>query len=392
MKAAVFHGKEDIRIDEVPNPKIQKPTDAIIKITLSAICGSDLHLYGGFNPTIKKGDILGHEFMGEVIEIGADVKKINVGDKVVIPFTICCGECFYCINDLWSQCDRSNPNRKLSEEMYGFTGAGLYGFSHLYGGISGGQAEFVRVIMADVNAFKVPHTIPDEKVLFLSDIFPTGYMAAENALSGTAISTVAVFGCGPVGQFAIASAFLLGAKRVIAVDKVKERLEMAKNQKAEIIDISEERDIVEKLKKMTDNQGPDAIIDAVGMEADGNSLSTIYDKAKQAAKLETDRPAALRNVIQACRKGGTVSIPGVYSGFIDKFPMGSAFAKNLTVKMGQTHVQKYMQKLLTLIEKREIDPSFVITHRIGLDDVPDAYKLFREKKDGAIKFVINPSL
>jgi threonine dehydrogenase-like Zn-dependent dehydrogenase len=390
MKAVVFHDADDIRIEEVPNPKIIEPTDALLKVTSTAICGSDLHLFDGMNLTMKKGDILGHEFMGEIVEIGKSVKKIKTGDRVIIPFPICCGRCFYCKNDLWSLCENTNPNKKLAEGMYGYSGAALYGYSHLYGGISGGQAEYVRVINADVNAFKVPDSLPDEKVLFLTDIFPTGYMAAEFAMSGININTVAVFGCGPVGQFAIRSAFLLGAKRVIAIDRVKERLDMAELAGAEIVDIENNHDIVEKLKSMTDRQGPDAVVDAVGMEAEGTGAEKFIDKTKSTLKIQPDRPAALRDSIQACRKGGVVSIPGVYSGFIDKFPMGVAFAKGLELRMGQCHVHKYVKKLLKLIEDGTIDPSFVITHTLPLTEAPHAYKIFRDKEDKCIKVVLKP--
>jgi threonine dehydrogenase-like Zn-dependent dehydrogenase len=390
MKAVIFHDADDMRVENVADPKIQQPTDAILKVTLTAICGSDLHFYDGYNPTMKKGDIVGHEFMGEIVEVGSRVKKLKKGDRVIIPFPISCGSCFYCKNNLWSLCDNTNPNKDIAEGMYGFSGAGIYGYSHLYGGISGGQAEYVRVLFADVNAFKVPESLPDEKVLFLTDIFPTGYMAAEHALSGVDIETIAIFGCGPVGQFAIRSAVLLGAKRVIAIDKLPERLKMAQDAGAEIVNFEEDHDIVEKLKEMTKRQGPDAVIDAVGLEADGTGIEKIYEKTKHTLKLQTDRSAALRDAIQACRKGGIVSIPGVYSGFIDKFPLGAAFAKGLEFHMGQCHVHRYVEKLLELVEKGKIDPSFVITHRLPLEEAPAGYKMFRDKEDKCIKIVLTP--
>lgn len=390
MKAVVFHDADDVRVENVPDPKIQEPSDIIIKTTLTAICGSDLHLYDGYNPTMKKGDILGHEFMGEVVEVGNEVKKIKKGDKVIIPFPICCGYCFYCKNNLWSLCDNSNPNKEMAEGLYGFSGAALYGYSHILGGIPGGQAEYVRVLMADVNAFKVPDDIPDEKILFLTDIFPTGYMAAENALKGTKIETVAVFGLGPVGLLTIKSLQLLGAKRIIGIDKVPERLDLAKKIGAEVFNYEKETDVVEKLKEMTNRQGPDAVVDAVGLEADGTGIEKVYEKTKHMLKLQTDRAAALRDAIQACRKGGVVSIPGVYAGFIDKFPMGAAFAKGLSFSMGQTHAHSYLRLLLNLIQENKIDPSFIITHRLPLEDAPHAYKIFRNKKDNCIKVILKP--
>lgn len=390
MRALVFHDSDDVRVETVPDPKIQVPTDIILKVTSTAICGSDLHLFDGYNPTMKKGDILGHEFMGEVVELGKTVKKIKKGDRVIIPFPISCGMCFYCKNNLWSLCDNTNPNKKIAEGLYGFSGAGIYGYSHAYGGIPGGQSEYVRVINGDVNAFKIPSTLTDEKVLFLTDIFPTGYMAADFALQGVGIETIAIFGCGPVGQFAIKSAFLLGAKRVIAIDKVPERLALAKKSGAEIINYEKDTDVVQKLKDMTKGIGPDSVIDAVGLEADGTGLEKVVEKTKHTLKLQTDRIAALRDCIQACRKGGVVSIVGVYAGFLDKFPLGSAFAKGLTLRMGQAHVHRYLGTLLKLIEMKKIDPSFVITHRLPLDEAPHAYKLFRDKKDKCIKVVLKP--
>lgn len=388
MKALCWHGANDVRIDNVPDPTIINPRDAIVKITSTAICGSDLHLYNGFIPTMQSGDIMGHEFMGEVVELGSEVKNLKKGDRVVIPFTISCGSCFFCNRDLWSLCDNSNPNAGLAEKIYGHSPAGLFGYSHLTGGYAGGQAEYARVPFADVGPLKIPDGLSDEQVLFLTDIFPTGYMAAENCDIQPG-DTVAVWGCGPVGQFAIRSAFMLGADRVIAIDRIPERLQMAAAAKAEIINY-EEIDAGEAVTEMTGGRGPDSCIDAVGMEAHGTGLDALYDKAKQAVRLESDRPTALRQVILACRKGGTVSIPGVYGGFVDKVPLGAAFNKGLTLKMGQTHVHRYLRPLLDRVQKGEIDPSFVITHRMKLDEAPHAYEIFKQKKDNCIKVVLKP--
>ena len=389
MKALCWYATNDVRVERVPDPKILNPRDAIIKVTLTAICGSDLHLLDGFIPTMKRGDILGHEFMGEVVDVGPENKKLKVGDRVVVPFTIACGRCYFCERQLWSACDNSNPNAWMLEELYGFSGSGLFGYSHMMGGYAGGQAEYVRVPFADVGPYKVPDGLSDEQVLFLTDIFPTGYMAAENC-SITPGDTVAVWGCGPVGQFCIASAWLLGAGRVIAIDREPERLQMAAaRNKAEVIDLTQ-ADVYEKLKDMTGGRGPDACIDAVGMEAHGNTIGDWYDKAKTATMMATDRLGALRQAIHCCRKGGTVSIPGVYGGLLDKVPMGAAFGKGLTLKMGQTHVHRYLPLLMQRIERGEIDPSFVITHRLRLEEAPDAYRTFRDKKDGCVKVVLRP--
>ena len=388
MKALCWHGANDVRVDNVPDPTIINPRDAIVKITSTAICGSDLHLYDGFIPTMQSGDIMGHEFMGEVVELGSEVKNLKKGDRVVIPFAISCGSCFFCNRDLWSLCDNSNPNAGLAEKMFGHSPAGLFGYSHLMGGYAGGQAEYARVPFADVGPLKIPDGLSDEQVLFLTDIFPTGYMAAENCDIQPG-DTVAVWGCGPVGQFAIRSAFMLGADRVIAIDRIPERLQMAAAAKAEIINY-EEMDAGEAVTEMTGGRGPDSCIDAVGMEAHGTGLDALYDKAKQAVRLESDRPTALRQVILACRKGGTVSIPGVYGGFVDKVPLGAAFNKALTLKMGQTHVHRYLRPLLDRVQKGEIDPSFVITHRMKLDEAPHAYDIFKNKKDNCIKVVLKP--
>lgn len=389
MKAVCWYGTHDVRVESVPEPKLLNHHDALVKITLSAICGSDLHLYDGCIPSMKKGDILGHEFMGEVVEVGRDVRNLKKGDRVVVPFTICCGKCFYCLKGLWSLCDNTNPDAVLCETMYGAAGAGLFGYSHLYGGFAGGQAQYARVPFADVGPIKIPEALRDEQVLFLSDIFPTGYMAAENCAIQPG-DTVAVWGCGPVGQFAIRSAYLLGASRVIALDHIPARLEMARQANAEALDYSD-IDVVEKLKELTGGRGPDSCIDSVGMEAHGTSIDAIYDRARQAVRLETDRPHALRQAIQACRKGGTVSIPGVYGGLIDKFPIGSAFAKGLTLKMGQTHVPRYLKTLLGRIEAGEIDPSFLITHRLKLEDAAQGYHTFRHDPNECIKVVLKPN-
>jgi threonine dehydrogenase-like Zn-dependent dehydrogenase len=387
MKALCWYGKEDLRVEKVPDPEILNPHDAIVKITTSAICGSDLHIYDGYIPMMQKGDILGHEFMGEVVDLGKEVKNLKIGDRVVVPFTISCGECFFCNREMYSLCDNTNPNAKDCEKLNGYSGAALYGYSHIYGGFAGGQAQYARVPFANVGPIKVPEGLPDEKVIFLSDIYPTGYMAAENC-DIQPDDTVAVWGCGPVGQFSIRSAFMLGAARVIAIDNVPERLQMAKASGAETISSDEE--VYEVLREMTGGMGPDSCIDAVGMEAHGATFDAKLDRAKQAVKLTMDRPHVLRQAIRCCRKGGTVSVPGVYAGFLDKVPFGMAMAKGLTIKSGQTHVQKYLRPLLQRVLKEEIDPSFVITHSVALDGAPDAYKVFRDKKDQCIKVILKP--
>jgi len=381
-------GKEKIEVSKVPDPEILNPHDAIIRITLTAICGSDLHIYGGYIPTMKEGDILGHEFMGEVVETGSSVTKLSKGDRVVVPFAIACGSCYFCRNQLWSACDNTNPNAGMGDLLYGHSGAALFGYSHLYGGYAGGQAEYVRVPFADVGPIRIPEEISDEQALFLSDIFPTGYMAAENC-DIQAGDVVAVWGCGPVGLFSIKSAFLLGAGRVIAIDTIPERLEKAERCGAETLDFNEV-DVLDSLKERTAGRGPDRCIDAVGMESHGHTLGAIYDRAKQALMLETDRPNTLRQAIQSCRKGGTVSIPGVYGGLIDKFPIGAAFAKGLTLRMGQTHVHRYMKPLLEKVRNHEVDPSFVITHRLDLDSAGQGYHMFQRKEDECIKVVMKP--
>ena len=390
MKALVWHGTHDVRVDSVPEPKIEVDTDVIVKVTSTAICGSDLHLYDGMMPTMESGDIIGHEPMGEVVEIGSNVQKLKKGDRVVVPFTISCGACRFCKMKLFSCCDVSNPNKEMAAAVMGHSPAGLFGYSHMLGGFAGGQAQYLRVPYGDVGPIKVPASLTDEQVLFLSDIFPTGYMAAENAEIEPG-DTVAVWGCGPVGQFAIQSAWMFGAGRVIAIDGVPERLAMAKEKgRAEIIDNSKEH-VMERLQEMTGGDGPDRCIDAVGTEAHGSgTFDAVLDWTKEMVMLGTDRPHVLREAIIACRKGGTVSVPGVYIGFLDKIPFGALMNKGLTLKTGQTHVQRYLPTLLSKIESGEIDPSFVITHEAPLDAAPDLYKTFRDKKDGCIKVVLKP--
>jgi threonine dehydrogenase-like Zn-dependent dehydrogenase len=390
MKANCWYGKQDVRVEQVPDPRILNRRDAIVKITSTAICGSDLHLYNGFIPTMKKGDIMGHEFMGEIVETGPDVKERKVGDRVVVAFPIACGQCFMCRNELFSLCENSNPNAWMAEKMFGHAPCGIFGYSHLTGGFAGGQAEYARVPFADVGTLKVPSGLSDEQVLFLSDIFPTGYMGAEmcNIRHG---DTIAVWGCGPVGQFAIRSAFLLGAERVIAIDRFQERLNMARTAGAETINY--ERDSVyDQLMQRTGGRGPDACIDAVGLESHaGHGILYAYDRIKQAVMAETDRPLALREAIMACRNGGTVSVIGVYGGLIDKFPMGSFMNRSLTMRTGQTHVQHYWMKLLEHVEQGDIDPSFVVTHRLKLNDAPMGFETFLKKADACIKVVLSPS-
>jgi threonine dehydrogenase-like Zn-dependent dehydrogenase len=389
MKAVRYYGKEDVRVETVPDPEILNPRDAIVRITATAICGSDLHIYDGYIPTMQHGDILGHEFMGEVVDVGRENTRLKVGDRVVVPFTIACGQCFFCKEGLWSLCDNSNPNAWMLEKLYGYSGSALFGYSHMYGGYPGGQAQFARVPFADVGPIKVPDSLSDEQVLFLSDIFPTGYMAAENCNIKPG-DTIAVWGCGPVGQFAIKSAYLLGAERVIAIDRIPERLAMAASEgKAEVIDYTT-TDVYDEIRSKTGGQGPDGCIDAVGLEAHGTTLDAWYDRVKTSMYMATDRSHALRQAIGVCRKGGTVSIPGVYGGYLDKFPLGPAFGKGLTLKMGQTHMHRYLAPLLERIERGEIDPSFVITHRATLDDAPALYQTFRDKQDSCIKVVMRP--
>ena len=389
MKALTWHGKSDIRCDTVPDPEIEHARDCIIKVTACAICGSDLHLFDGVMPGMESGDVLGHETMGEVVEVGSETKNLKVGDRVVVPFTISCGECFFCKRGFFSGCERSNPNHKVAETLWGHSPAGLFGYSHILGGYAGGQAEYLRVPYADVGPIKVPSHLTDDQVLFLSDIFPTGYMAADfcNIQPG---ETIAIWGCGPVGQFAIRSAFLLGAERVIAVDTVPERLEMARKSGAITIDFKAE-DVYDRIQELTHGRGADACIDAVGTEANATaSFDSVLDRVKMATFMGTDRPHVLRQAIHCCRNFGTVSIVGVYGGLLDKMPMGSAINRGLTFKMAQTPVQHYLPILLDRIEKGEIDPSFVITHHASLAEGPELYKTFRDKTDGCIKVVLRP--
>ena len=390
MKAVCWMGKEKMQVHNVPDPTILNPRDAIVRITSTCICGSDLHLYDGFVPTLEQGDIIGHEFMGEIVEVGPgiDRDKLRVGDRVVVPFTIACGNCPSCQDQLWSCCDNSNPNAWIAEKMMGYSPSGLFGYTHMMGGYAGGQAQYARVPFADVGPLKIPDGIPDEKVVFLTDIFPTGYMGAENCNIRPG-DTVAVWGCGPVGQFAIRSCFMLGAGRVIAIDRVPERLDMARAAGAETLNF-DEVDVLEALREMTGNQGPDACMDAVGMEATGHGLVFAMDKTKQMMRTSMDRPIVLRQAIIACKKGGTVSVPGVYASFIDKVPFGAYMNKGLTMKTGQTHMMRYMKPLLEHIERGDIDPSFVISHVLPIDQAPEAYKTFRDKRDRCTKVVLKP--
>ncbi|RZT35455.1 zinc-dependent alcohol dehydrogenase [Cupriavidus agavae] len=387
MKALCWHGKQDIRCDTVPDPIIEHPRDAIIRTTSCAICGSDLHLYGGFVPGMEKGDVMGHEFMGEVVEVGAENKRLRVGDRVVVPFTIICGECDQCRRGNFSVCERTNRNKATADKMFGHTTAGLFGYTHLTGGYAGGQAEYVRVPYADVAPVKIPEGVSDESVLFLGDILPTGWQAAA-ACDIQPEDVVAIWGAGPVGQFAILSAKLMGAQRVIAIDRVAERLAMAESLGAIPLNF-ENVNIVEALNEQTNGKGPDKCIDAVGLEAHATaSLDSVYDRIKQAVMLESDRPHVLREMIYVCRPAGIISVPGVYGGLVDKIPMGALMNKGLTVRTGQTHVNRWTDDLLQRILSGEIDPTFVITHRIGIEEGPEMYKTFRDKADGCVKAVI----
>ncbi len=390
MKALVWHGTQDVRCDSVPDPEIEDPRDAIIKVTSCAICGSDLHLYDHFMPGMQSGDILGHETMGEVVEVGSAAKSaLKVGDRVVIPFTIFCGECDQCKRGFYSVCERSNRNKAIADKAFGHTTAGLFGYTHLTGGYPGGQAEYLRVPMADKTHIKVPKGIPDEKLLFLSDIFPTGWQAAVQC-EIEPNDTVAIWGGGPVGQMAIRSALLLGARQVVCIDRLPERLSMAAAGGAITINFAEES-VVERLNELTGGKGPEKCIDCVGMEAHSTgTLDSMYDRAKQAMFLETDRPHVLREMIYVCRPAGVLSVPGVYGGLLDKIPFGAAMNKGLTWRMGQTHVNRWTDDLLKRIEEGQIDPSFVITHKVGLEDGPEMYKVFRDKQDGCIKVFIQP--
>ncbi len=392
MRANVWSGRNTVQVENVPDPQILNDRDAIVRISSTAICGSDLHLYDGYIPTMEQGDILGHEFMGEVVEVGRGVANLQVGDRVVVPFPIACGACWHCKQELYSQCENSNPNAGLAEKMFGHPTAGIFGYSHLTGGYAGGQAEYARVPFADVGPFKVEDGLPDEQVLFLSDILPTGYMGADFC-DITGGEVIAVFGAGPVGQFAIASAVMLGAERVIAIDHVDYRLQMAKNRAGatDVVNFDEDPDVVEQLKALTGGRGPDAVIDAVGMEAvHGHAVIHAVDRVKQATRMESDRGHALRDAILACRPGGIVSVIGVYGGLMDKFPAGALMNKGLTVRTGQCHVQRYMRPLYERITNGDIDPSFIITHELGLDDAPQGYETFKHKEDECVKVVLKP--
>jgi threonine dehydrogenase-like Zn-dependent dehydrogenase len=392
MRATVWSGRNTVQVEEVPDPTILNDRDAIVKVTSTAICGSDLHLYDGYVPTMKKGDILGHEFMGEVVETGKGVQNLNIGDRVVVPFPIACGSCWHCEHQMWSLCENSNPNAGMAEKLFGHTTAGIFGYSHLTGGYAGGQAEYARVPFADVGPIKVEDDLTDEQVLFLSDIFPTGYMGAELCdIKGGEV--IAVLGAGPVGQFAIASAVMLGAERVIAVDQYEYRLQMAVNKAGatDVVNFSEDPDIVEQLKVLSGGRGPDAVIDCVGLEAaHGHALLHAVDRVKQAQRQETERGHALRDAIMACRPGGIVSVMGVYGGLMDKFPAGAFMNKGLQLRTGQCHVHRYLKPLYDHIRKGDIDPSFVVTHRMELGMAPDAYETFKHKRDECVKVVLKP--
>ena len=388
MKATCWYGKKDIRVEEVPEPKILADRDAIVRVTSTAICGSDIHLYNGVMPTLEKGDVLGHEFMGEVVDVGAAVTNLSIGDRVVVPFPIACGACLSCEDSLFSLCENSNPNAAMAEKLWGYSPAGLFGYSHLLGGYAGGQAEYVRVPYADVGPLKVPEGLTDEQVLFLSDILPTGYMGAEMCeLEGG--ETVAVWGAGPVGQFAIASARLLGAERIIAIDRHADRLKLALERAGATDAINYEKtDVHEALRELTAGRGPDACIDAVGLEAHGTGAVHALDRAKQALMLKTDRPAALRQAIRCCKSGGIVSVVGVYGGFVDQFPMGTIVNRALTLKSGQCHVQRYMRPLLERIQNGDLDPTFVVTHRLPLTEAARGYEMFANRVAGCEKVVL----
>jgi len=389
MRALTWHGKRDVRVEEVPRPEIVNPNDAIVEITATAICGSDLHLYNDNVPGMREGDVLGHEPMGEVVEVGSKVETLEPGDRVVVPFTISCGSCWFCEHDLYSLCDNSNPNAELAREVMGHSPAGIYGYSHMMGGYAGGQAEYLRVPYADVGPIKIESDLSDEQVLFLSDVFPTGHMAAENA-DIDENDTVAVWGCGPVGQFAIQSADMLGADRVVAIDRIPERLAMAREHGDAVTIDYENEDVYDRLMELTGSRGPDSCIDAVGTDAHGTGAVATSDRVKQRLKLEDDRPAVLRQAIRCCRKGGTLSVPGVYVGRADNFPMGPLMNKAITIETGQTHVQRYLGPLLDQIESGNVDPSFVVTHDAPLERGPELYETFNNKEDDCIKVVLRP--
>ena len=389
MRANCWMGTRRVEVQQVPDPKIMNPRDAIVRVTSTAICGSDVHLYDGFIPTMQRGDVLGHEFMGEVVETGAAVRNLRKGDRVVVPFPIACGHCNMCERELYSLCENSNPNAWMAEKLWGYSPCGIFGYSHMLGGYAGGQAEYVRVPFADVGPIKIPDNLSDEQVLFLSDVFPTGYMAAENCNIQPG-DVVAVWGCGPVGQFAIKSAYLLGAERVIAIDRFEYRMRIARERAgAETINY-EETAVYEAIKEMTGGRGADACIDAVGMEAHAANAWHAYDKAKTMMMMETERPYAIREAIWCVRNGGHVSIAGVYGGFMDKFPIGAVVNRALTIKSGQTHVHRYLRPLLDRIQDGDIDPSFIITHRMKLSDAAKGYQMFTDKEDGCLKIVMTP--
>ncbi len=390
MRALCWNGVNDLRVETVPDPEIVNPHDVILRVTMSTTCGSDLHFIDGYIPTMRAGDVIGHEFMGVVVEVGREVKKVKKGDRVVVPSFIVCGNCWYCQHDLWSLCDNTNPNAELQETTFGYPTAGIYGYTHAFGGYAGAHAGYVRVPHADNDCFIVPEGLRDEQVLFLSDAAPTGYMGADfcNIHPG---DTVAVFGAGGVGLMAMESAFLLGAGRVIAIDRFPERLRLASEEAgAETLNYTEVDSIVDTLREMTGGRGPDACIDAVGMEAHGTGPGYAYDRAKQALHLHTDRGEALRSAILACRKGGTLSILGVY-GLMDKFPIGAIMNKGLTVRTAQQHGQKYVPRLLEHVAKGELDPSYLATHRFSLEDAPRGYEMFKKKEDGCVRAVFTPS-
>lgn len=388
MRALCWYGKEDVRVETVADPAILAPRDAILRVTAAGICGSDLHLYAGLVPGMRIGDILGHEIVGEIVETGKAAKGLERGARVLIPFAISCGRCAYCRGELWSLCDNSNPNAEMAERLYGQAGAGVLGFSHLFGGYAGGQAEYVRVPFADSNAFLVPDRVSDDQAVLVTDSFPAGYMAAE-ACGIAPGDTVAVWGCGPVGLFAIVSSVLLGAARVIAIDKTPERLILAERLGAEVLNEQEE-DVLERLSDLTSGQGPDACIEAVGMEAPLSPFLSLYDRAMKSAGFGTDRGSALSEAIRACRKGGTVSVAGFYCGAGDGVPLGAAFTKGLTIKMGPAHVPRYARQLLARIEAGEVDPAVVVTHRMSLEEAPEGYALMRWKDEGCLKVVLRP--
>jgi threonine dehydrogenase-like Zn-dependent dehydrogenase len=389
MKAVCYHGPRNVKVDRVPDPVILKPTDAIVRVTATAICGSDLHLVNGYVPTVQKGDVIGHEFVGVVEAVGDSVTTVKPGDRVIVPFTISCGGCNYCRRGLVTLCDNSNPNVEVADVVTGHGVGGLYGYSHAFGGYPGGQAEYARIVFADANLFRIPDGLDDEQVLFLTDIFPTGYQAAEQCDIEPG-DVVAIWGCGPVGQFAIQSALLLGASRVIAIDRIADRLEKARAFGAEAVDF-DEQDVLFELNRRTGGRGPDAVIDAVGLEAHAFTPDAVLDKAKQLVKLSFDRTHVIRQAIYACAKGGTVSMPGVYVGVADLFPLGQLFAKGLQLRAGQTNVHRYIPKLLELVQSGRIDPRQVISHRFALDDAPEAYELFMTKTDHCQKVVLHPT-